>query len=188
MQEAFPDALLTVDKFHVVKNSSDMVDNVRKKEMRSRDRRKTSALNKCRYVFLKNPENLTEWQSKKLEELKSLEYLDTVVAYDWHMKLKDMYELCKDYDEAAWYLENLSLNMSNSSIYEVRKEAASLTRNAVEILNYFISRKTNAMLEGFNSKISIIKNRARGFRTMKNFINMIYFCMGGFDFPLVHFA
>ena len=44
-----------------------------------------------------------------------------------------------------------------------------LVRNAVEILNYFDTKRTNAILEGFNSKISIIKNRARGFRNMKNF-------------------
>lgn len=61
--------------------------------------------------------------------------------------------------------------------------AKSLTRNAVEILNFFISGKTNAILEGFNSKISLIKAKARGFKNMENFKNMIYFCMGGFDFP-----
>lgn len=188
MQKAFPNALLTVDKFHVIKNSSDMVDNVRKREMKSRDKRKAMALSRSRYVFLKNPENLTEEQTARLKELQQLEYLDTVVAYDYHMRLKAMYELCGDYDEAACYLEALSLEMSNSRMPEVQKEARSLARNAVEILNYFVSRKTNAMLEGFNSKISIIKNRARGFRTMRNFMNMIYFCMGGFDFPLVHLA
>ena len=45
--------------------------------------------------------------------------------------------------------------------------------------------KTNAILEGFNSKISLIKSKARGFRNMENFKNMIFFCMGGFDFPSI---
>ena len=36
-------------------------------------------------------------------------------------------------------------------------------------------------VEGFNSKISIIKNRAREFRNMKNFMDMIYFCCGDLD-------
>ena len=35
-----------------------------------------------------------------------------------------------------------------------------LARNAVEIFNYVETKRTNAILEGFNSKISIIKNRA----------------------------
>jgi len=57
---------------------------------------------------------------------------------------------------------------SIAEIREVERVAKSLTRNAVEILNYFLSKKTNAILEGFNSKISIIKNRARGFRNRDN--------------------
>ena len=43
------------------------------------------------------------------------------------------------------------------------------THNSVEILNYFVSIMANTIIEGFISKISIIKNRARGFRNMKNF-------------------
>ncbi len=33
-----------------------------------------------------------------------------------------------------------------------------------QIKKYLVSRKTNAIPEGFNSKISIIKNRARGLK------------------------
>ena len=36
-------------------------------------------------------------------------------------------------------------------------------------LNYLFRKRTKAILEGFNSKISIIKNKARGFSNMKNF-------------------
>ena len=58
-----------------------------------------------------------------------------------------------------------------------------------ENFNYteFLTSPTNAILEGFNSKISLIKSRARGFRNMDNFKNMIYFCMGGFDFPFISY-
>lgn len=54
-----------------------------------------------------------------------------------------------------------------------------------QIKKYLVSRKTNAIPEGFNSKISIIKNRARGFKKMENFKNMIFFGMGGFSFPFL---
>lgn len=56
--------------------------------------------------------------------------------------------------------------------------------DAVEILNYFQTLRTNAILEGFNSKISIIKSRARGFRNMRDFMNMIYFVCGELSLPL----
>ena len=43
----------------------------------------------------------------------------------------------------------------------------------------------NAILEGFNSKISVIKNLARGFKNMRDIKNIIYFCMGALSFLLL---
>ncbi|MFA7560445.1 MAG: transposase, partial [Sphaerochaeta sp.] len=65
----------------------------------------------------------------------------------------------------------------------LRRIGKSFTRNALEILNYFESKKTNALLEGFNSMISLIKHRARGFKNMKNFMAMIYFVCGELELP-----
>ena len=186
MQDEFPESMLTVDRFHVMKLIGDSVDNVRKRERRCRDKRKRDILNGTRYIWLKNRENLTGKQATVLDEiLSSPEDLDTVIAYRYRLRLQSMYEECQDYESACSFLEELTLDMANSTVREMWDAAKSLTRNAVEILNYFVSKKTNAILEGFNSKISIIKNRARGFRNMENFKNMIYFCMGGFGFPFL---
>ena len=40
--------------------------------------------------------------------------------------------------------------------------------------------------KGFNSKISIIKNRSRGFRSMENFMSMSYFVCGELPMPFAH--
>ena len=184
MKEAFPEAAVTVDRFHVMKMMGECVDSVRRRERRSRDKSKNKRLEGSRYLFLNNRENLSDEQCSRLDELLASDDLDTVIAYSYRLRLQDMYE-CKDYETACAFLEELTLDMANSNIKELWSIAKSLTRNAMEILNYFISRKTNAILEGFNSKISLIKNRARGFRNMENFKNMIYFCMGGFDFPFI---
>ena len=127
-------------------------------------------LSNTKYIWLKNEENLTDKQRKRLEELLQVEYLDTVKAYDMKLKLKDFYSRHKDYDEKTIFdFENMALDFCNSTMKEMQKFGEMLVRNAVEILNYFDTKRTNAILEGFNSKISIIKNRARGFRNMKNF-------------------
>ena len=55
-------------------------------------------------------------------------------------------------------------------------------RHTVGSLNYFLVKKTNAISEGFDSKISLIKNKAGSSRNMVNLKNMIYFCI--FNFPL----
>ena len=127
-------------------------------------------LSKTKYIWLKNEENLTDKQRKRLEELLQVEYLDTVKAYDMKLKLQDFYFRHKDYDEKTIFdFENMALDFCNSTMKEMQKFGEMLVRNAVEILNYFDTKRTNAILEGFNSKISIIRNRARGFRNMKNF-------------------
>jgi len=183
--ESFPNAVVTVDKFHVIKNCSDAVDSTRKRELRSKDNAKTKDLKETRYIWLKNPDNLTDKQRERLGQLLQTEYLDTVQAYSCRLELQDFYETYKSYDEDMLSaFERLTIKFANSTVMEIRKFAACLTRNAVEILNYFQTLRTNAILEGFNSKISIIKSRARGFKNMRNFMNMIYFVCGELSLPL----
>lgn len=186
VKELFPNAITTVDKFHVISNCETALDNVRRREASCREKRKYEKLSKTKYIWLKNSENLTDKQRKKLEELLEVEYLDTVKAYDMKLRLQDFYSSHDAYDERLCYdFEDLVLSLCNCAIHEMNKFGQMLARNAVEILNYFETKRTNAILEGFNSKISIIKNRARGFRSMKNFINMIYFCCGNLSIPFV---
>jgi len=54
------------------------------------------------------------------------------------------------------------------------------------ILQFFESRLTNGLLEGINHKVQLAKRRARGYRNISNFINMIYFLCGKmkFSYPL----
>jgi len=54
------------------------------------------------------------------------------------------------------------------------------------IVHFVESRITNGILEGINSKIQLAKRRARGYRNINNFINMIYSLCGKlkFDYPL----
>ena len=54
------------------------------------------------------------------------------------------------------------------------------------IINYISSRISNGVLNGINSKIQLDKRRARGFRNITNFMNMIYFTCGTlkFNYPL----
>ncbi len=53
------------------------------------------------------------------------------------------------------------------------------------IVNYISSQIANGIMEGINSKIQLAKKKARGYRNLSNFINMIYFVAGKlkFDYP-----
>ena len=52
------------------------------------------------------------------------------------------------------------------------------------ILRWFTSKINNGILEGINSLIQAVKARARGCRTVKNLITMIYLIGGKLEFRL----
>ncbi|NLW46720.1 MAG: transposase [Firmicutes bacterium] len=64
VQEFFPDARLTFDKFHVIKLLNEAVDQVRREEQKT-----VSALKSSRYLWLYNPNNLSETKKKRLNSL-----------------------------------------------------------------------------------------------------------------------
>jgi len=57
----FPRTKITYDKFYVMKNINEAVDQVRREE-----RYENEFLKRTRYIWLKNPENLTKRQKKYL--------------------------------------------------------------------------------------------------------------------------
>jgi transposase len=50
------------------------------------------------------------------------------------------------------------------------------------IVQFAESRLTNGILEGINRKTQLAKRRPRGYRSINNFINMIYFLCGKLKF------
>jgi len=54
------------------------------------------------------------------------------------------------------------------------------------ILSFVKTKVTNGILEGLNCKIQLVKRRAKGYRNIENFKNMIYFSCGKlkFNYPL----
>jgi len=66
----------------------------------------------------------------------------------------------------------------------VIKTAKTFKRHWNGILNYINTRIDNEILEGLNSLIQSAKDRARGFRTTKNFIITIYLRLGKLQFNL----
>jgi transposase len=59
--------------------------------------------------------------------------------------------------------------MSVSFLPEIQTLRKTLLKWKEEILNYFSSRLTNARLEGFNCKASLLKRRAYGYRNPENY-------------------
>lgn len=89
IEASFPHAALTFDKLHVTKLLGDAVDRVRRAEKKERPE-----LNGSRYVWLKNPDNLTQRHLARLDglDVPSLN-LKTARAYRMRLAFQELSEL-----------------------------------------------------------------------------------------------
>ena len=172
-----PNADITFDKFHVVKEVNKAMDELRKLE-----RKGNLLLKGHKYTFLKS--RLTP----KLKEERDLllEYYPKLgQGYRLKELFNDFWDI-KDKQEAEAYLAFWCDIVEESKIQPFIKAANTIKAHWTGIINYIESRINNGILEGINSKIQLAKKRARGYRNVRNFINMIYFICGKikFDYPL----
>ncbi len=179
IMDNFPNAEITFDKFHTVKIINEAMDRVRKLE-----RLEFDMLKDHKYTFLKQDKDL----SLNAKEAKyGLLRLYPVIADAYRLKeLFNEFWGFKTIEEAGGFLAYWCDLVEESGIQPFKKAAKTLLAHWTGIVNYAKSRLTNGILEGINSKIQLAKKRARGYRNINNFINMIYFIAGKlkFDYPL----
>ena len=96
--EQFPAASITFDKFHVMKIMNEAVDTVRREEQTV-----NHTLKRTRFIWLKNPNNLTVLQQKQLGSLKDMN-LKTVRAYNIKISLSGFWSI-SDPNVAYAYLK-----------------------------------------------------------------------------------
>jgi transposase len=179
IQSNFENASITFDKFHVVQLINKAMDKVRMLE-----RKEFAMLKGYKYTFLKNDRNLSE--KAKEDKYNILTLLPSIAnAY----RLKELFAEFWTFDnkqEAGAYLSYWCDLAEDSKIYPFIKAANTLKAHWSGLVNYSETNLNNGILEGINSKIQLAKKRARGYRNINNFINMIYFIAGKlkFDYPL----
>lgn len=171
----FPKAKITFDRFHVKKLLNKAMDEVRLKE-----RRMHQALKGHKYTFLKGDKRLSPRRRDQRETL--LELFPVLgQAYRFKELFDDFWEM-KDPMEASAFLQFWCDQVRDAGIFPFITFANTVQAHWSGIINYISSRINNGVLEGINSKIQLAKRRARGFRNISNFINMIYFTCGKLKF------
>jgi transposase len=180
IKEQAPQAVLVFDKFHIVRHLMEAVDQVRRDEIREKGPAHKALMYKTRFIWLKNPWNLTEGQTFRLGELERLN-LKINRAY----LLKELFRHFWDYNYAGWarrYLKRWFWWATHSRLEPVREFAWMVRRHEEDILNYFRMPIDNGTVEGLNNKAKLVIHKAYGFRTAKNYIRNLYHCLG--DLPL----
>ena len=172
-----PNADITFDKFHVMKEVNKAMDELRKLERIGND-----ILKNHKYTFLKNK------LSPKIKEERNLlmeMYPKLGEGYRLKHLFHDFWDI-EDKQEAEGYLAFWCDLADESGIFPFKKVVNTIKAHWSGIINYIESRINNGILEGLNSIIQLAKKRARGYRNIDNFINMIYFICGKlkFNYPL----
>jgi transposase len=174
--ESLPEAAVTFDKFHAVKIINDAVDQVRRAEQKGQ-----SLLRGTRYIWLRNPNNLSERQRTTLESLPT-RHLKTARAYQIRLAFQELYD--QPSEAAASYLKKWYFWATHSRLEPIIDAAHTVKRHWDGILRWFDSKIANGLIEGINSLVQAAKAKARGYRSTRNLKAMIYLLAGKLDLRL----
>jgi len=150
----------TADHFHVIKNLTKALGEIRKAIQRQADTATRETLKGSRWLLLKNSEQLSETEREQLEAL-----LQAVpeLAHNYNLKedFRAIYAL-RDPQEAAHQLEHWLVKAETTGHTALKSFITTVKNWRAEILSFFTSRGSNAFAEGVNNKIKLVLRRAFG--------------------------
>ena len=164
--DSLPKAAVTFDKFHAVKIINDAVDQVRRAEQKQQ-----GLLRGTRYIWLRNPDNLSERQRATLESLPT-RHLKTARAYQIRLAFQDLYD--QPSEAAVSFLKRWYFWATHSRLEPMIDAAHTVKRHWDGILRWFDSKIANGLIEGINSLVQAAKAKARGYRSIRNLKAMVY--------------
>lgn len=180
VEESFPRAAITFDKFHVMKLLGEAVEKTRRQEQKG-----VPYLKGHRFAILKNPESMRddelEFASALLTRRNTMK---TARAFHLRLSFQDFY--AQPARAAKEFLRSWCSWASRSRVPEMVRVARTLRKHAAGVLRWFTSRITNGLLEAINSLIQSAKARARGFRTTTNLKAIIYLIAGKLNLQVTH--
>jgi transposase len=176
---AAPQACLVHDRFHVASELNRAVDLVRRREHRDLKAQGRETLTSTKYLWLKNPRNWTERQRAHFDSLK----LETLkVGRAW--AIKEAFAEFWGYryaGPAKRFFDRWYFWATHSHLAPMINAAKTLKRHLPGLLAYTKHRVTNAVAEGTNGKIQLIKANARGYRNFAQYRIAILFHCGKLD-------
>ena len=178
-----PRAELVHDKFHVSAHLNEAVDQVRRAEHKELMAAGDETLKGSRQLWLYNPTNFSEEQAASFAALRDS---GLKVARAWAAKELFSRLWTYHYEGAARrFFRDWFGWVSRSRLRPLVKVARMLKTHLENILTYLRHPITNAVTEGLNSKIQMIKSNARGFRSFDNYRTRILFFCGKLNlYPL----
>jgi len=172
-----PQCAIVHDKFHVSKLLGDAVDQTRRAESARLSDQGDDTLKGTRYLWLKGV--VPDYQQPAFSELLEMN-LKTSKAWLYKELFVEFWGQ-DDVAAAKSFFEDWYRRAIHTRLDKIKKVARTLKDHLKNLLTYFVHPITNALTEGFNSRIQAIKSAARGFRNFENFRTRILFFCGKLD-------
>ena len=183
--ERCPNANVCYDPFHLIKLSTDALDEIRR-EVWNQARREGQAqlareLKGARFALWKNPRNLTERQALKLARVQQLNQR-LYRAYLLSQQLREIYRV--PLAEAIALLDAWLAWARRSRLQPFIKLARTITEQRSGIEAAIRHGLSNARVEQVNTQLRLITRRAFGFHSPHAAIALAMLALGGLCPPL----
>ena len=195
-RQAFPNAQIVTDRFHVVKLATEALQHIRIKNRWDEIDKENEAIKtarkqnkkhkpivlsngdtpkqllaRCRLILYKYENNWTDSQKIRMELLCNL-YPEIKVAYDKVIEFRNIFEN-KDRNQAKEAIEKWIKETETLKNDKFNTVCNTVKSNMENILNFFTNRNTNANAESFNAKVKLFRANLRGVIDTKFFLYRI---------------
>lgn len=176
-KECFANARIVIDHFHLIAWALKKLDDIRRS---SQQLAKKSATTGVRQLLMKPSHTLKEDEFKTLEAF-FVEYPEVKVAWKCVHQVRRIYwqknwkEGHSELRKAIWFCEQ-------SGILELQELANTLKKHKENILNYYISKSTNAYTEGVHTRFELLERGHCGIANMERFAKRLMFAFIPFSF------
>lgn len=172
-------AVHVLDRFHIMQRMGKAINDVRAAEVKQLKRDGYEPVLKgARWLLLKRPENLTDGQAAKLQEI--LQY--NLKSVRSHL-MKEDFQQFWEYWSPTWagkFLDQWCTRAMRSKIEPMKKVARMLRDKRELVLNWFRAegKLSAGIVEGFNNKLKLITRKSYGFRTQEAYEIALYHNLG----------
>ncbi len=165
-------ARIVYDKFHLIKNLTDAIDETRRREVKTQP-----VLKRTRHLWLKPAARHSLMDQKKFAQISEIN-LRTSAAWRIRENFRALYTTCRNWREALHYFLLWKHHTMNSMIKPMERVAKTFERHVAGILSYFDFPITSAKAEQLNASIQQLIVVAKGYRSVANIRIAILFFYG----------
>jgi transposase len=162
VKQHLPHAIIVFDRYHLKKHLNECIDELRRALVTQVSQEQKPFVKNKRWVLLKKQAHHTEKDKQALLELKEI----NSPLYEAYL-IKEQFDLffdCKDAYSGKIFLDNWFKQLPET-IRDYFDSFYNMVMHYIDgILSYFMNRYTNAIAEGLNNKIKVLKRMAYGYR------------------------